>query len=222
LKFPKESYTSFTSILIKSTSDYDVKLLLNMEEYNDTGKISKRNDISKSKKGIISVTINEGIKDRIDDLVTDRVARSRAQLIEDAVRWYLDFTVHRWNERGIYVNDMRVMLQSEILSSLFFSTLTPNDQLELGKTAGSQSPISDVLKLFHNADPHDESSRQLTLELLQESGWGSVKLRGKDMIVVGSPFYPSPFIKGYLENLLKVKLELVETNVKETVALRIK
>ena len=186
------------------------------------GKTTKRDDTSKSKKGIISVTINEGIKDRIDELVTDRVARSRAQLIEDAVRWYLDFTVHKWNERGIYVNAMRVLLQPEALSSLFFSTLTPSDQYELGQTAGSQSPIADVVKLFHNADPHDESSRPLVLELLQDSGWGSLRFRGSDLIVVGSPFYPARFMIGYLETLLHVSLELVETNVKETVALKIK
>jgi len=222
LKFPKESYTSFDSILIKPSIDYDFKLLLNMEEYDMAGKTTKRDDSSKSKKGIISVTINEGIKDRIDDLVTDRVARSRAQLIEDAVRWYLEFTVHKWNERGIYVNAMRVLLQPEALSSLFFSTLTPSDQNELGETAGSQSPIADVVKIFHNADPHDESNRTLVLKLLEDSGWGSLKFRGTDMIVVGSPFYPAPFMKGYLETLLKVKLELVETNVKETVAFKIK
>jgi hypothetical protein len=55
---------------------------------------------------------------------------------------------------------------------------------------------------------------------MQENGWGSISLND-NLIVVGSPFYPAPFIRGYLESLLNVKLEAVETNVKENVALRI-
>jgi hypothetical protein len=56
---------------------------------------------------------------------------------------------------------------------------------------------------------------------LQENGWGSITLN-EDLIVIGSPFYPAPFIRGYLESLLKVKMEVVETTSKENVALRIK
>jgi len=44
----------------------------------------------------------------------------------------------------------------------------------------------------------------------------------EDLIVIGSPFYPAPFIRGYLESLLKVKMDVVETTSKENVALRIK
>ena len=88
-----------------------------------SGKPRKRRPRKDDVKNIISVTISEKIKIRLDELVEERVARSRAQLIEDAVRWYLDFTVNKWNERGLYVNDMRVLLHTESLSSLFFSML---------------------------------------------------------------------------------------------------
>jgi len=173
------------------------------------------------KKKIISVTMSQSLVNRIDDLVQERVGRSRAQLIEDAVRWFLDFTVHKWNERGVYVNSFRAVFESETLSSLFFSKLTPTDQYELGETAGSQAPVADVVRLFYGGDPKDAESRDLVLRLLQENGWGSITLN-EDLIVIGSPFYPAPFIRGYLESLLKVKMDVVETTSKENVALRIK
>lgn len=180
------------------------------------GKKGPRKDETKD---IISVTINLGLKQKIDQLVDDRVARSRAQLIEDAVRWYLDFTVNKWNDRGIYINDVRVLLEPESISSVFFATLTPHDQYELGKTAGSNAPVADVVKIDHGCDPTSPKCRPLVLRLLQESGWGSVRTH-ENMIVIGSPFYPAAFIRGYLESLLRIKLEIVETNVKETVALK--
>ncbi|MBY8998058.1 MAG: ribbon-helix-helix protein, CopG family [Candidatus Thorarchaeota archaeon] len=173
------------------------------------------------KKKIISVTMSQSLVNRIDELVKERVGRSRAQLIEDAVRWSLDFTVHKWNERGVYVNSFRSVFESETLSSLFFSKLTPTDQYDLGETAGSQAPIADVVRLFHGEDPADAESRDLVLKLLQENGWGSITLND-GLVVIGSPFYPAPFIRGYLESLLKVKMEVVETTSKENVALRIK
>ncbi|MHA1907987.1 MAG: ribbon-helix-helix domain-containing protein, partial [Candidatus Thorarchaeota archaeon] len=74
-------------------------------------------------KDIISVTISLSLKNRIDKLVEEGASRSRAQLIEDAVRWYLAFSVNKWTERGIYVNDVRVLLEPETISSVFFSTL---------------------------------------------------------------------------------------------------
>jgi len=166
--------------------------------------------------------MSQSLVNRIDDLVQERVGRSRAQLIEDAVRWFLDFTVHKWNERGVYVNSFRAVFESETLSSLFFSKLTPTDQYELGETAGSQSPIADVVRLFYGGDPTEAISRDLVYKLLQENGWGSITTPEKDLVVIGSPFYPAPFIRGYLESLLKVKMEVVETTSKENVALRIR
>jgi len=171
-------------------------------------------------KDIISVTISQSIKERIDKLVEEKVARSRAQLIEDAVKWYLDFSVNKWGERGIYVNDVRVLLEPETISSVFFSTLTPGNQYDLGKTAGSQAPIADVVKIDHGCDPTDPTCRNLVLGLLQDAGWGSIRVQD-NIIVIGSPFYPASFLKGYLESLMKIKLDIIETNVKENVALRI-
>ena len=178
---------------------------------------SKTKEITKD---IISVTISQALKNRIDKLVDEGVSRSRAQLIEDAVKWYLDFSVNKWGERGIYVNDVRVLFEPETISSIFFSTLTPNDQYELGKTAGKQAPVADVVRINHSSDPRDPKSRDLVLRLLQEAGWGSIRLQ-EDKIVIGSPFYPGAFLRGYLESLLDTKLEIIETNVKETVALKI-
>ena len=171
------------------------------------------------KKKIISVTMSTSLVKLMDKLVQDRVGRSRAQLIEDAVRWYLDFTVHKWAERGIYVNAVRSVLESETLSSLFFSKLTPVEQYELGETSGSQAPVADVIRLFHGKDVRDTASRDLAFQLLQDSGWGEFSSHD-DLIVIGGPFYPAPFIRGYLESLFKTKLELVETNLKENVALK--
>lgn len=173
------------------------------------------------KKKIISVTMSQSLVRKIDDLVKERIGRSRAQLIEDSVRWFLDFTVHKWNERGIYVNTSRSVLESEAISSLFFSQLTPNDQYDLGKTAGSQSPVSDVVRLFHGVNPTDVKNRGQVLKLLQENGWGSIDYGKSGLIVIESPFYPAPFIRGYLESLLKIKLDIVETNVKENVAFQV-
>ena len=173
------------------------------------------------KKKIISVTMSNSLVNRIDELVKDRVGRSRAQLIEDSVRWYLDFTVHKWNERGIFFNSIRMVLESEALNSLFFSKLTPADQRELGLTAGNQAPISDIVSLFYGQNAQDRDSYELVFQILQDNGWGEFRLQG-DLVVIGSPFYPAPFIQGYLESLLGAKIETVETKDKENVAFRIK
>lgn len=182
---------------------------------------ARLNEISELlKKKIISVTMSQALVGRIDNLVHDRVGRSRAQLIEDAVRWFLDYSVHKWNERGIYVSGFRVVMESETMTSLFFSKLTPSDQYELGVTAGSQAAVEDVVRLFRGADPKAAESRELITGLLQDYGWGSIDIRD-DLIVIASPYYPAPFIQGYMEALLKVKMELVDTAVKENVALRV-
>jgi Arc/MetJ-type ribon-helix-helix transcriptional regulator len=174
------------------------------------------------KKKIISVTMSQALVARIDELVHETVGRSRAQLIEDAVRWFLDYSVHRWSDRGLFVSGSRVAFESETMSSFFFSKLTPSDQYDLGVTAGSQSAIADIVKLYHGTDPTVRENRSLVLALLQNYGWGFLKMHDDDLLVITSPFYPAPFIQGYLEALLKVKLELVETAVKDTVALRFK
>ncbi|NWF95282.1 MAG: ribbon-helix-helix protein, CopG family [Candidatus Thorarchaeota archaeon] len=176
---------------------------------------------SQDKKKIISVTMSQSVVSQIDRLVEDRAARSRAQLIEDAVRYFIDFTVHKWNDRGIYVNNCRVVMESDTQSSLFFSTMTPASQYEMGRTAGSQSPIADVIRLVHGKNPADPSSRQLVMRLLQAHGWGAMNMSEDGLVVVGSPFYPAQFVRGYLEALMKVQLELVETHAKDNIALRV-
>ena len=172
------------------------------------------------KKRIISVTMSQSLVSRIDELVQSRIGRSRAQLIEDAVRWFIDLTVYKWSERGIYVDSSRVVLESETLSSLYFSKLTPPDQYELGLTAGRQAPVADVVRLFYKENPQDPKNYMLVLRLLQDQGWGAITLRD-DLIVISSPFYPAPFIQGYLESLLGRKLESVSTSTKDTVVLRL-
>ncbi|MHA1614037.1 MAG: ribbon-helix-helix domain-containing protein [Candidatus Thorarchaeota archaeon] len=220
------SLRSEESLLMKEKVKLEAKLA-KMQKSNPKAKLPEKENIRLNeitnllKKKIISVTMTQSLVNHIDELVKDRVGRSRAQLIEDSVRWFLDFTVFRWNERGIYVNTSRSAFESEAMSSLFFSKLTPTDQYELGTTAGSQAPVGDVVRLFHGVDPTDAASRELVLRLLQDNGWGSISHNESGLIVIGTPFYPAPFIRGYLESLLKVTLDVVETNVKENVALQI-
>ncbi|MFW9888757.1 MAG: ribbon-helix-helix domain-containing protein [Candidatus Thorarchaeota archaeon] len=183
-------------------------------------RLQEINDLLKKK--IISVTMSQALVNRIDELVHETVGRSRAQLIEDAVRWFLDYSVHRWTDLGLYVSGSRVVLESETMNSFFFSKLTPSDQYELGITSGSQSAIGDVITLYHGTDPTEKESRGLILTLLQSFGWGFLKMQSSNLLVITSPFYPAPFIQGYLEALLKVKLELVDTAGKDTAAFRFK
>lgn len=220
------SLRSEESLLMKEKTRLEAKLA-KMQKSNPKAKLPEKENnrydeiTNLLKKKIISVTMTQSLVNHIDELVKDRVGRSRAQLIEDSVRWFLDFTVFRWNERGIYVNTSRSAFESEAMSSLFFSKLTPTDQYELGKTAGSQAPVGDVVRLFHEMDPTEAGSRELVLRLLQDNGWGSISYNESGLIVIGTPFYPAPFLRGYLESLLKVTLDVVETNVKENVALQI-
>jgi hypothetical protein len=213
---------------VREKTELEAKLKKIRKDKDDTqaelpkGDKARLEDINELlKKKIISVTMTQSLVNHIDDLVKDRAGRSRAQMIEDSVRWYLDFTVHKWNERGIYVNTSRVVFESEAMSSLFFSKLTPLDQYDLGVTSGAQSPIADVVRLIYGEDPEKTTSRGLVLTLLQDNGWGSISINDQGLIVISSPFYPAPFIRGYLETLMKVTLKVVETNVKETVALQI-
>jgi len=181
-----------------------------------------------TKKQIISITMTKNIIDRVDVLVSEgRAGRSRAQIIEDAVKWFLDFTVHGWSERGIFFQEFRFAFESESLTSLFFSQLTPTEQYELGVTAGSQAPLSDIITLYYNDEIRTrkgkiDMERQISfsLEMLQIHGWGSMRKQG-DLVIISNPFFPGPFIRGYLESFLGLKLEPVETKVQENIALRI-
>lgn len=216
------------SLLMREKMELDAKLKKLRKDKNDDrvqlpkteqARLDEINELLKKK--IISVTMTQSLVNHIDDLVKERAGRSRAQMIEDSVRWFLDFTVHKWNERGIYVNTSRAVFESEAISSLFFSKLTPSDQYDLGITAGGQSPIADVVRLIYGESPENVDSRGLVLNLLQDNGWGSISFNEQGLIVIGSPFYPAPFIRGYLESLFKTKLKVVETNVKENVALQV-
>ena len=216
------------SLLVKEKAELDAELKrIRKDKNDDKAKLPKDkqarlyeiNELLKKK--IISVTMTQSLVNHIDNLVKERAGRSRAQMIEDSVRWFLDFTVHKWNERGIYVNTSRSVFESETMSSLFFSKLTPTDQYELGQTAGSQSPIADVVRLVHGGNPEEVKHRELVLNLLQDIGWGAINVNDQGLIVISSPFYPSSFIRGYLEELLKIQLKVVETNVKENVAFQI-
>jgi hypothetical protein len=214
------------SVLLREKAELEAKLKKMRKNDDDAGlsktdksRLDEINELLKKK--IISVTMTQSLVNHIDELVKDRAGRSRAQMIEDSVRWFLDFTVHKWNERGIYVNTSRAVFESETISSLFFSKLTPADQYELGLTAGAQSPIADVVRLIHGSDPGKITNRGLVLNLLQDNGWGAISINDQGLIVISSPFYPASFIRGYLESLLKVNLKVVETNVKENVALQI-
>ena len=215
------------SLLVREKAELEFKLKKLRKDKDDGAQLAKSdkarldeiNELLKKK--IISVTMTQSLVNHIDDLVKERAGRSRAQMIEDSVRWFLDFTVHKWNERGIYVNTSRAVFESEAMSSLFFSKLTPSDQYDLGVTAGGQSAIADVVRLIYGESPEKVTSRGLVLNLLQDNGWGSISINDQGLIVISSPFYPAPFIRGYLESLLKVKIRAVETNVKENVALQI-
>ncbi len=177
-------------------------------------------DNHEDKKKIISVTINQSLVRQIDHLVNDRIARSRAQLIEDAVRWFINFTVHKWSERGVYVKGCRVSMEPDAQSSLFFSMLTPASQYELGKTAGSQSPVKDMMTITYRLDPSSSEGRMAVIKILQELGWGSIEVKDEH-ILIGSPFYPVPFLQGFLESLMKITLEPLETHAKDNAAFRI-
>lgn len=172
------------------------------------------------KKKIISITMSQSIIDKIDEM-KNQVGRSRAQLIEDSVRWYLDYTVHKWNSRGIFLNSIRVALESEALLSLFLSSLTPTEQYEFGKTAGNKAPIEDIVKIFYGKDVKDPSSRELILHLLEDKGWGALRQQN-GLLIIENPFYTPSFLQGYFEALLGIELENIETNVKDNVVFKLK
>ena len=194
-------------------------------EMKDPGNRTKR-DIKRLdeitfllKKKIISITMSQSIINRIDEM-KNQIGRSRAQLIEDSVRWYLDFTVHKWNPRGLYLDSIRVALESEALLSLFFSKLTPIEQYEFGKTAGNKAPIEDVVKIFYGKDVKAPSSRELIWRLLEDKGWGSIRQQD-NLLLIENPIYSPSFLQGYFESLLGVKLKVVETHVKDNVVFTI-
>jgi hypothetical protein len=209
---------------LRFEEDELIREKLKIEEKNPDDRtkreINRLEEISNLlKKKIISITMSQAIISKIDKL-KNQIGRSRAQLIEDAVRWYLDFTVHKWTPRSIFLDSIRMVLESESLLSLFFSKMTPVDQYELGKTAGKKAPIEDIIKIFHGKDVKNPSSRELVFQLMQDKGWGSFRQQN-DLLIIENPFYPPPFLKGYIETLLGIDLELVETNVKDNVIFKL-
>jgi hypothetical protein len=99
--------------------------------------------------------------------------------------------------------------------------LTPTKQYEFGMTAGNKAPIEDIIKIYYGKEAKDPSCRKLILRLLEDKGWGELLLQD-NLLIIGNPFYTPSFFQGYFEALFDVKLEIVETNVKDNVVFKLK
>lgn len=155
-----------------------------------------------------TVNIPSDILSFMDQLIEQGLARSRREIVVEALKHYRELTMHDWRHGSIVVRQLRRTLMTQ--KSLEQLTLGMTDQefFESGKRM-SQTLLDSMLATW-GKDPRRPENHQLAFEVLAHIGWGKFTL-GDGRIVVNSPFMPKHLICGYLEDGLGLRLHLIET-----------
>jgi hypothetical protein len=144
----------------------------------------------------------------MDDLISRGIARSRREIVVDALAHYQNLTMFDWSEGHIMVRQLRRALLTQKSLEQFALKMNDDDLHEAGKRMGQT--LHDSLLASSGKDPRKTENHPIAMEILSEIGWGKFTL-SDDRIVVNSPFLNKHVLRGYLEYGLGVKLRLAHT-----------
>jgi Arc/MetJ-type ribon-helix-helix transcriptional regulator len=155
-----------------------------------------------------TVDIPSDILNFVDNLIEGGFARSRREIVVDALKHYRDFTMYDWEPNRIVVRELRrALLTQKSLEQLTLG-MTEQELYEAGKRM-SQTLLDSMLATW-GKNPRKPENHQLALELLSGIGWGKFNL-GDGRIVINAPFLSKHLMRGYLEAGLGIKLNLIQT-----------
>jgi len=141
--------------------------------------------------------------------VTDRgKTRSKRSIVLQALEAYRKFTMHEWQDSYYYIRGFRYGWVSKRALEELLKDLTDEQAYEAGKRAGRI--FRDCCSGTLNFDTTDKKNWTRTLQTIIEYGWGQIQLY-ENRVVVQRPFLSKRLLRGYLEEILGVKLTEVKT-----------
>ena len=155
-----------------------------------------------------TVDIPSDILKFADQLIEQGFARSRREIVVDALKHYRDFTMYDWRYDRIVVRQLRRALMTQKSLEQLTLGMTEQKLYEAGKRM-SQTLLDSMLATW-GKDPRKPENHQLALELLSGIGWGKFTL-GDGRIIINSPFLSKHLMRGYLEAGLGINLNLIQT-----------
>jgi hypothetical protein len=122
---------------------------------------------------------------------------------------YEYYSLDRWEEGSFWINQYRVGLFMSETINFCFSQFEDRKLYEAGQEMGRMARVS---LRYEESDLLEQASTQKILnDLSKLFGWGFFTIEN-DKIIITKPIFSSPyFIYGFLEGLLKVKLNIIES-----------
>jgi GAF domain len=122
---------------------------------------------------------------------------------------YEYYSLDKWEEGSFWINQYRVGLFMSETINFCFSQFEDRKLYEAGQEMGRMSRVS--LRYEENDVTEQASTQRILDDLNNLFGWGYFTVEN-DKIVLTNPIFSSPyFIYGFLEGLLKIKLNIVES-----------
>jgi hypothetical protein len=152
---------------------------------------------------VTSFNIPQELIDFMDGLISSGKARTRTEIITQAIENYARLQAYRWKGHIIIVNGLRNALISKgSLAKLVFG-MSEKDQYQAGRRMGMTLKESAYVE-FH-FDPALPERREEALRILEQVGWGKFTIDDAK-IVVEDAFVPPEMLRGYLEVALEMDL----------------
>jgi Arc/MetJ-type ribon-helix-helix transcriptional regulator len=155
-----------------------------------------------------TVNIPDDIMSFLDQLIERGLARSRREIIVDALKRYQELTMYDWAHDRIVVRETRRAFMTQKSLEQLTLGMTDQELYESGKRM-SQTLLDSMLANW-GKDPRKPENRLHALEILSQIGWGKFTLTD-GRIIINSPFLSKPLMRGYLEAGLGVPLNHIQT-----------
>lgn len=162
---------------------------------------------------VTTFDIPHDLLDFIDNLVRDRAARNRREIVLRALETFRKLEVHRWNGSFIFLYGIRAGLVSKGSIQELTSGISDKELYSVGKRMGKTLRDTGIQRQLDISLPENHAT---ALQMLEDFGWGKFTIDEKRITVAGA-LLPGELIRGYLETALGVKLSKVDTTEDITV-----
>ncbi|MGA2784896.1 MAG: hypothetical protein ABSF09_09395 [Candidatus Bathyarchaeia archaeon] len=138
----------------------------------------------------------------IDDLVREAKARSRREIVVQALEIYVKLQCQDWNGPLILMDGVRKGLISKGSIQELVSGMSDKQLYDAGKRMGKT--LRD-LAIQRRLDISRPENYKAALQMLEDFGWGKFMIDEKQ-ITITNAFLPAAVVHGYLEAALSTTL----------------
>ncbi len=144
----------------------------------------------------------------MDSLVEKGVARSRREIVTNALEFYKKYDMQDWDEPFIVIRRLRRAFITQRSMEQLTLEMSEDDLWKAGNRMGQI--LRDSLLATYGKDSTDPVNYPLAFSVLESVGLGKFSL-DKNRVVVRNPFMPKHLLHGYLQRGLGMKLRYVST-----------